>query len=95
MTAPGRPPLDGRKLKPLLLELGRLAEEEAVGRFLVGLPLDMMVIERDAFTAGHQRRITHEDSYFQAISAGWSDSLRNAFNQLPDYSFYAQADETA
>lgn len=61
----------------------------------VGLPLDMMVIERDAFTAGHQRRITHEDSYFQAISAGWSDSLRNAFNQLPDYSFYAQADETA
>jgi putative proteasome-type protease len=61
----------------------------------VGLPLDMMVIERDTFAAGHQRRITHEDSYFQAISAGWSDSLRNAFNELPDYSFYASADETA
>ncbi|MFN6934211.1 MAG: peptidase, partial [Tsuneonella sp.] len=61
----------------------------------VGLPLDLMVIERDTFAAGHQRRITHEDPYFQAISAGWSDSLRNAFTELPDYSFFAQADETA
>jgi len=55
----------------------------------VGLPLDMMVIERDTFAASHQRRITHEDSYFQAISAGWSDSLKDAFTRLPDYSFYS------
>jgi putative proteasome-type protease len=55
----------------------------------VGLPLDMMVIERDTFEARHSRRITHDDPYFQAISAGWSDSLKNAFTQLPDYSFYA------
>ena len=61
----------------------------------VGLPLDMMVIERDALAAGHQRRITHEDPYFQAISAGWSEALRNAFHELPDYSFYNSADETA
>jgi putative proteasome-type protease len=61
----------------------------------VGLPLDLMVIERDSFAAAHQRRITHEDPYYQAISAGWSDALRNAFTELPDYSFYAAHDEDA
>ncbi|MBD3728879.1 MAG: proteasome-type protease [Sphingomonadales bacterium] len=53
----------------------------------VGLPLDMMVIERDGFAALHDRRITHEDDYFQAISSSWSDALRTAFHALPDYSF--------
>ncbi|MFA9201175.1 MAG: peptidase [Cypionkella sp.] len=62
----------------------------------VGLPLDLMVIERDTFAATHQRRITHEDAYYQAISAGWSEALKDAFMALPDYSFYqADADEDA
>ena len=61
----------------------------------VGLPLDLMVIERDKLTATHQRRITHEDPYYQAISAGWSDALRNAFTALPDYSFYSGHSEDA
>ena len=61
----------------------------------VGLPLDLMVIERDAFVATHQRRITHEDPYFQAISAGWSDALKDAFAALPDYSFYAEEQQEA
>lgn len=56
----------------------------------VGLPLDMTVIERDKFEPGHERRITHEDEYFQAISVGWSDALKNAFNALPDFSFFAK-----
>ena len=54
----------------------------------VGLPLDLQVIERDTYQTSHEHRITHEDSYFQAISAGWGDALRNAFHSLPDYSFY-------
>ena len=54
----------------------------------VGLPLDMQVINRDTYEAGHQHRITHEDEYFQAISSGWGDALKNAFHSLPDYSFY-------
>jgi putative proteasome-type protease len=58
----------------------------------VGLPLDLMVIERDTFAATHHRRITHEDRYYQSISAGWSEALKNAFMELPDYSFY-QAEE--
>ncbi|GGD90197.1 peptidase [Tsuneonella deserti] len=60
----------------------------------VGLPLDLMVIERDTFTATHERRITHEDEYYQAISAGWSEALKDAFTALPDYSFYSQPQDT-
>lgn len=54
----------------------------------VGLPLDLLVIERDQFEPTHQRRITGQDSYYQAVSAGWSEALKNAFHSLPDYSFY-------
>lgn len=54
----------------------------------VGLPLDLQVIERDSFEASHEHRIGHDDTYFQAISAGWGDALKNAFHSLPDYSFY-------
>ena len=54
----------------------------------VGLPLDLQVIERDAFEPTHQHRIGADDPYFQAISSSWSEALRNAFHSLPDYSFY-------
>ncbi len=56
----------------------------------VSLPLDLMVIERDAFEPVHQRRITAQDSYYQAVSAGWGEALKNAFHSLPDYSFFSK-----
>jgi putative proteasome-type protease len=56
----------------------------------VGLPLDLMVIEKDRFEPAHQRRITAQDPYYLAVSAGWSEALKNAFHALPDYSFYEQ-----
>ena len=59
----------------------------------VGLPLDLMVIERDGYQATHERRIEATDDYFQAVSDNWSDALRNAFHSLPDYSFYASPEE--
>jgi putative proteasome-type protease len=58
----------------------------------VGLPLDMLVIERDTFAPTHQKRIEASDAYFQLVSASWSDALRDAFHSLPDYSFYREAD---
>ncbi|ABC63904.1 proteasome-type protease [Erythrobacter litoralis] len=51
----------------------------------VGMPLDLMVIERDGFTPSHTNRITSEDPYFQEISSSWGDALRTAFHSLPDY----------
>ena len=53
----------------------------------VGLPLDLMVIERDHFEPLCQRRITANDPYFQTISSGWGEALKRAFNSLPSYSF--------
>lgn len=55
----------------------------------VGLPLDLMVIERDGFCPCHEQRVTHDDAYFESISSSWGDALRNAFQSLPDYSFYS------
>ena len=53
----------------------------------VGLPLDLLVIERDQFEPLHARRIEAGDPYFEAISSSWSDALRAAFYSLPDYTF--------
>jgi len=54
----------------------------------VGLPLDLLVMERDRFEPLHERRIEHGDAYYEAISSSWSDALRRAFHSLPDYSFF-------
>jgi len=58
----------------------------------VGLPLDVMVIERDAFVPSHQRRIEAGDPYYESISVGWGDALRQAFHSLPPYSFKPERD---
>ena len=54
----------------------------------VGLPFDLVVLERDNFAPLHQRRILNNDPYFKAISSSWSDALKKAFHSLPDYSFF-------
>ena len=48
----------------------------------VGMPLDMVVIERDALRVGEQRRIEANDEDFAAMSAAWSQALRDAFAQI-------------
>ena len=58
----------------------------------VGLPLDLMVIERDNFEPAHLRRIGVDDPYYRAISVGWSEALKLAFESLPDYSFFQGKD---
>lgn len=52
----------------------------------VGMPLDLMVLERDNFEPLHERRIHASDPFFQSISTGWSEALRTAFHSLPSYS---------
>ena len=51
----------------------------------VGMPLDLMVIARDDFAPTHQRRVLPDDPYFNAISDGWGDALKQAFHALPSY----------
>lgn len=52
----------------------------------VGLPLDLHIYEADTFRTGIVRRIERDDAFFEAISSGWGEALREAFSHLPDYS---------
>ena len=48
----------------------------------VGMPLDLLVIERDACKAGIRRRIEAGDEGFRAMSEAWSRALREGFTQI-------------
>ncbi|MGB8812850.1 MAG: proteasome-type protease [Paracoccaceae bacterium] len=48
----------------------------------VGMPLDLLVIERDACRAGERRRIEAGDEGFRAMSEAWSKALRDGFTQI-------------
>ena len=50
----------------------------------VGLPIDLLVYERDALRVKLQRRIDDTDPYFQMLHTQWGEGLRRIFGQLPD-----------
>ena len=51
----------------------------------VGMPLDLTVIARDQFQFTTKRRIEVGDQNFAKLSSAWSDALRNAFVELPEF----------
>jgi len=53
----------------------------------VGMPLDLLVIEKNRFEPLHEKRVDKADAYFQTISSMWGDSLKQAVQALPEYSF--------
>jgi putative proteasome-type protease len=56
----------------------------------VGLPLDLLVIERGSYAPLYERRFEAADPYFRAVSSGWGEALKQAFDALPDFSFSAE-----
>ncbi len=50
----------------------------------VSTPLDLQVYETDSLQLGLSRRIEETDADWRAVSDGWSEALRNAFDSLPD-----------
>jgi putative proteasome-type protease len=48
----------------------------------VGMPLDLCVIERDAYRVTLQRRIEAGDPDFRKMSEAWSKALRDSFGQV-------------
>ena len=52
----------------------------------VGLPFDLHLYEADSFHQGTTRRIERDDPYFEMISSGWGEALKDAFYRLPAYS---------
>jgi putative proteasome-type protease len=53
----------------------------------VGLPLDVQIYGEDSLRLGQSLRIDADDAYFQEISNGWGDALKEALNGLPDFRF--------
>lgn len=51
----------------------------------VGMPLDLQIYATDSFAQDQEARIEADDPYYQAISTGWGDALRNALTHLPGY----------
>jgi putative proteasome-type protease len=52
----------------------------------VGMPLDFLIYETDTFSTARQKRIEAGDPVYQAISTGWGEALKDAFDVLPSYS---------
>jgi len=55
----------------------------------VGLPLDLVIYEKDSFKISHRERITQENEYFQYLSNAWGARLKNAFEELSDFKIVA------
>lgn len=53
----------------------------------VGLPIDVSMYEADSLKQRPGLRIEADDPYYQAISSGWGEALRSAFDSLPPFSF--------
>jgi len=51
----------------------------------VGMPIDLLMYERDKLEITYQRRIQQSDPYFQKLSKGWSGALREAFKDIDNY----------
>jgi putative proteasome-type protease len=50
----------------------------------VGLPLDLVTVQRDAWRVHSHVNIDEQHAYFRMVRTRWSESLRHAFHELPD-----------
>jgi putative proteasome-type protease len=53
----------------------------------VGMPIDLLVYERDALEVRMRRRFEPHDPYFEALSNAWSEGTREVFSRLPELSW--------
>lgn len=51
----------------------------------VGMPIDLLLYNTDTFTADRQKRIEKDDPYFSMLSKQWSERLRAAVADIPDF----------
>lgn len=59
----------------------------------VGMPIDLLMYERDSLEISYQRRISQNDPYFEKLSKGWSGALREAFKNIDNYRDPSSSDE--
>ncbi|QIG50184.1 peptidase [Nordella sp. HKS 07] len=51
----------------------------------VGLPIDLLVYEKDALKLDRIRRIERDDPYFRKLSDEWGKALRHAFSAIEEF----------
>ena len=51
----------------------------------VGLPLDLNIYEADSFARGPVQRIEPGDAYFETLSSGWGEALKEAVQSMPPF----------
>ncbi|NRG16379.1 proteasome-type protease [Rhizobiales bacterium] len=51
----------------------------------VGMPIDLLLYNTDSFTAERQMRIEKDNAYFSQLSELWSEKLRAAVAEIPDF----------
>ncbi|MCB1549575.1 MAG: peptidase, partial [Hyphomicrobiaceae bacterium] len=51
----------------------------------VGMPIDLLMYQRDMLDVRLVRRIHENDEYFRRLSSSWSDALRAAVAQMEEF----------
>ena len=51
----------------------------------VGMPIDVLLYERDTLDVRRVRRIDEDDEYFRKLSSHWAKALRTAVDQVDDF----------
>jgi len=51
----------------------------------VGMPIDILIYERDTLEVRREKRIGQDDEYFKKLSASWSDALRGAVANIDEF----------
>ena len=51
----------------------------------VGMPIDVLIYERDSLDLRREARIGQDDQYFKDLSASWSEALREAFAKIEEF----------
>ncbi|MDQ8699016.1 proteasome-type protease [Hyphomicrobium sp. LHD-15] len=51
----------------------------------VGMPIDILIYDRDSLDVRREKRIYQDDEYFKKLSSSWSDALRGAFANIEEF----------
>jgi putative proteasome-type protease len=51
----------------------------------VGMPIDILIYDRDSLDVRREKRIYQDDEYFRKLSTSWSDALRGAFANIDEF----------
>lgn len=60
----------------------------------VGMPIDLICIQRDSLRATARQRFREGDPYFSALSRYWRDGIRTLFERIPDVPLMQADDRT-